>query len=171
MIYLHLFESVFQMELKLRAVGMGQETQWNSLHTKIWPIDVCIWEITVGRLQRYHCVHGNIVWNLSDVILLPRGGGGGYPCGKSGLLGHNSPFNDVFPWLPVSCLKDEQSFISGSRGQPQFILVSSISCMRASITLSQSVSSGCLIETKVIHVPGHLCGGLKTWKGCVPVNI
>lgn len=76
----------------------------------------------MGRLQRYRCVHGNIVRNLSDVILLPRGT---YPCGKTGLLGHNSPFNDVFPWLPVSCLKDEQSFISGSRGQPQFILVSS----------------------------------------------
>lgn len=81
------------------------------------------------------CVCGRLLWedcrdisacvetlrNLSDVILLLRGG---YPRGKMGLLGHNRPFNDVFPWLPVSCLKDEQSFISGSKGQLQFILVS-----------------------------------------------
>ena len=60
--------------------------------------------------------------SVRSVILLPRGG---YPGGKTGLLGHNSPFNDVFPWLPVSCLKDEQSFISGFRGQLQFILVGS----------------------------------------------
>lgn len=88
----------------------------------MYPIDVGTWGITVGRLQRYQCVHGNFVRNLSDVILLPRGG---YPYGKTELLGHNSPFNDVFPWLPVSCLKDEQSFITGSRGQLQFILVRS----------------------------------------------
>lgn len=39
----------------------------------------------------------------------------------SGLLGLNNSFNYVFPWLPASSLKDEQSFISGSKGQLQFI--------------------------------------------------
>lgn len=106
----------------------------------MWPVDVGMWEITVGRLQRYQCVHGNFVRNLSDVILLPRGGLP--PCGKTGLLGHNSPFNDVFPWLPVSCLKDEQSFISGSRRVNYNLFWlgldgKTISCMRNSITLCQ----------------------------------
>lgn len=42
-------------------------------------------------------------------------------CRRSGLLGLNGSFNYVFPWLPASLLKDERSFISGSKGQLQFI--------------------------------------------------
>ena len=75
----------------------------------------------MGRLQRYQCVNGNFKKSVRCDPFTT----GGLPCSKTGLLGHNRPFNDVFPWLPVSCLKDEQSFISGSKGQLQFILVSS----------------------------------------------
>lgn len=34
---------------------------------------------------------------------------------------HNRPFNNGFPWLPSSFLKDEPPFILKFRGQLQFI--------------------------------------------------
>lgn len=61
----------------------------------------------MGILQGSQCAHAGCVRKLS-MILLPHRGGWGW-----GVM-HNRPFNNIFPWLPGSCLKDEPPFILGS---------------------------------------------------------
>lgn len=71
-----------------------------------------------GKVYSLQCLYWSVcTWTLSkklwDAILLPRLAGG--------LLGDSTHFISVFPWLPISCMKDELSFISGFRGHMEFI--------------------------------------------------